>query len=85
MKRYRIGQFAEISVTVQTIRNWDKRDKLKPDCLPSGHQYYSQKQLDYFLGLHSPESLEKVTIGYCRLQGKQANQSKKIIKELKEG
>ncbi len=37
MRRYRIGQFAkEMGVKIQTLRNWDKRDKLKPDyVLPS--------------------------------------------------
>ena len=69
MKRYSIGQFAkEINVTVQTLRNWDHTGKLKPDYVsPSRHRYYSQKQLDHFLGLHRPEMEQKVTIGYCRV------------------
>ena len=69
MKRYSIGQFAkEINVTVQTLRNWDHTDKLKPDYVsPSRHRYYSQKQLDYYLGLHHPEVDPKITFGYCRV------------------
>ena len=53
MKRYSIGQFAkEISVTVQTLRNWDQNGKVKPDYVsPTGHRYYSQKQLDLYSGL----------------------------------
>ncbi|GEN55953.1 hypothetical protein GCM10012290_24360 [Halolactibacillus alkaliphilus] len=69
MKKYSIGQFAkEIGVTVQTLRNWDKTDKLKPNYIaPSGHRYYSQQQLEYFLGLHSPSTESRITIGYCRV------------------
>ena len=69
MKKYSIGQFAkEIGVTVQTLRNWDKASKLKPQHVsPSGHRYYSQQQLEYFLGLHSPQSESRITIGYCRV------------------
>ena len=69
MKKYSIGQFAkEIGVTVQTLRNWDKTNKLNPQyTAPSGHRYYSQQQLEYFLGLHSPESESRITIGYCRV------------------
>ncbi|MBO3796281.1 IS607 family transposase [Bacillus subtilis] len=69
MKKYSIGQFAkEIGVTVQTLRNWDKTNKLNPQyTAPSGHRYYSQQQLEYFLGLRSPESESRITIGYCRV------------------
>lgn len=69
MKKYSIGQFAkEIGVTVQTLRNWDKTNKLNPQyTAPSGHRYYSQQQLEYFLGLHSPKSESRITIGYCRV------------------
>ena len=44
MKQYSIGEFAKkIGTTVQTLRNWDKTDKLKPNFVsPSGHRYYSQ-------------------------------------------
>lgn len=47
MKTYSIGQFAkEMGVTVQTLRNWDKSGKLKPNHVsPSGHRYYSEDQL----------------------------------------
>ena len=109
MKRNSIGQFVKkINVTVQILRNWDHTDKPKPDYVsPSRHSYYSQKQLYYFLGLHRPETEQKIIIGYCRVssnkqkddlerqvenrrtypiqQGKRANKSKEIIKELREG
>ena len=71
MKRYRIGQFAkEINVIVQALRNWGHTNKLKLKLdyvSPSRHRYYSQKQLDYFLRLHRPETEQKITIGYCRV------------------
>ncbi|WP_373897087.1 MerR family DNA-binding transcriptional regulator, partial [Heyndrickxia coagulans] len=32
MKMYSIGQFAkQLGVTTQTLRNWDKTNKLKPE------------------------------------------------------
>uniref|UniRef100_UPI000B2A1BD1 MerR family DNA-binding transcriptional regulator n=1 Tax=Shouchella shacheensis TaxID=1649580 RepID=UPI000B2A1BD1 len=69
MKNYSIGQFAkEIGVTIQTLRNWDKTGKLKPSHIaPSGHRYYSQQQLEHYLGLHSPSAESRITIGYCRV------------------
>ena len=47
MKLYSIGNFAkEINKTVQTLRNWDKDNKLKPYFVsPLGHRYYSQDNL----------------------------------------
>lgn len=69
MKNYSIGQFAkETNVSVQTLRNWDKAGKLKPNhVLASGHRYYTQQQLDYFLGLRVPENKQRLVIGYCRV------------------
>lgn len=53
MKYYSIGQFAKlIGRTTQTLRNWDKKGVLKPQHgAPSGYRYYSQEQLNHFLGL----------------------------------
>ena len=53
MKYYSIGEFAnKIGKTVQTLRNWDKNGTLKPSHITSGGtRYYSQEQLNHFLGL----------------------------------
>ena len=53
LKYYSIGQFAKaIGKTTKTLRNWDKEGILKPARVEqSGYRYYSQEQLDDFLGL----------------------------------
>lgn len=92
MKYYSIGEFAtKIGKTVQTLRNWDKNGILKPSHVTSGGtRYYSQEQLNHFLGLKSEEQelvedlIQIVTVFSYRLQGKRANKAKKMIKELLE-
>ena len=92
MKYYSIGEFAtKIGKTVQTLRNWDKNGTLKPSHVTNGGtRYYSQEQLNHFLGLKSEEQelvedlIKIVTVFSCRLQGKRANKTKKMIKELLE-
>ena len=69
MKYYSIGEFAnKIGKTVQTLRNWDKNGTLKPSYITSGGtRYYSQEQLNKFLGLKSKTNIDKKIIGYCRV------------------
>ena len=69
MKYYWIGEFAnKIGKTVQTLRNWDKNGSLKPHHITEGGtRYYSQEQLNHFLGLKSKTKLNKKIIGYCRV------------------
>src|SRR5699024_8691963 len=64
-----IGEFAnKIGKTVQTLRNWDKNGTLKPSHITSGGtRYYSQEQLNHFLGLKSKTKIDKKIIGYCRV------------------
>ncbi len=68
MKYYSIGEFAEkIGKTVQTLRNWDKNGSLKPSHITGGGtRYYSQEQLNHFLGLKGIENKTKKVIGYQR-------------------
>ncbi|MBK3493873.1 IS607 family transposase [Viridibacillus sp. YIM B01967] len=85
MKTYSIGQFAEeIGITIQTLRNWDKTDKLKPSyTTPSGHRYYSQQQLDMYLGLYEQEK-ERLVIGYCRVSSsKQKDDLERQVENMK--
>ncbi len=68
MKRYSIGQFAKkINKTQQTLRNWDKSGKLKPEIVDekTGYRYYTEKQVKDFYG--GVTSKERIVIGYCRV------------------
>lgn len=69
MKYYSIGDFAElIGVTQQTLRNWDKVGKLKPSHKgKSGYRYYSQQQLQHYLGLKGGNRVKRNVVGYCRV------------------
>lgn len=69
MKYYSIGEFAKlIGKTAQTLREWDKKGVFKPHHVaPTGYRYYSQEQLNHFLGLMPDKQLSKKVIGYCRV------------------
>ena len=69
MKYYSIGDFAKaIGKTTKTLRNWDKIGTLKPVRVEqNGYRYYSQEQLNHFLGLKQENNLNKKVIGYCRV------------------
>lgn len=69
MKYYSIGKFAnEIGKTIQTLRNWDKNNILKPSYVTKGGtRYYSQEQLNHFLGLKSQNELHKKLLDIVEL------------------
>lgn len=69
MKYYSIGKFAElIGKTPQTLRDWHKKGIFLPNHITSGGtRYYSQKQLNHFLGIKNKETTNKKIIGYCRV------------------
>jgi len=69
MKYYSIGEFSKlIGKTSQTLREWDKKDILKPHHVaPTGYRYYSQEQLNHFFGIKGIEVKAKKVIGYCRV------------------
>ena len=86
MKLYSIGQFSKlIGKTNQTLRNWDKDGILKPHHVSeSGYRYYSQEQLNHFLGLKQEVQLNKKTIGYCRVSShKQKDDLERQIDNVK--
>lgn len=86
MKFYSIGQFSKlIGKTNQTLRNWDKDGILKPHHVSeSGYRYYSQEQLNNFLGLKQEVQLNKKTIGYCRVSShKQKDDLERQIDNVK--
>ncbi|AOR24739.1 IS607 family transposase [Clostridium taeniosporum] len=68
-----------------TLRNWDKDNVLKPHHVaPSGYRYYSQEQLNHFLGLKGVEVKTKKVIGYCRVSShKQKDDLARQIENVK--
>ena len=64
---YSIGEFAKkIGVTIQTLREWDKSGKLKPEYRSKGnHRYYSDNQLNELLQKRSPKN--RINVGYVRV------------------
>ncbi len=86
MKYYSIGKFAKaIGKTTKTLRNWDKNGKLKPARVEdTGYRYYSQEQLNHFLGLKNMQSESKKIIGYCRVSSqKQKEDLERQIENVK--
>lgn len=86
MEYLSIGEFAKkIGVTIQTLRNWDKTGKLKPNHVSkSGFRYYSHEQLNSFLGLKKISKKEKIVIGYCRVSSnKQKDNLERQIENVK--
>ena len=86
MKYYSIGQFAErIGKTIQTLRNWDKNGTLKPaHVTAAGTRYYSQEQLNHFLGLKTKNAPVKKIVGYCRVSSnKQKDDLERQIENVK--
>ena len=85
MKKYSIGQFAKkINRTQQTLRNWDKSGKLKPQIVDknTGYRYYTEKQLKEFYGEVSNK--ERMVIGYCRVSSaKQKEELERQVENVK--
>ncbi len=62
-----IGKFSKaIGISIEILRLWNKQGKLKPEKIKeNGYRYYSQKQIDEYLGVKIPSS--RIVIGYCRV------------------
>lgn len=69
MEYYSIGKFAKlIGKTPQTLRIWHKEGNLIPaHVTPGGTRYYSQEQLNHFLGFTQQKMVNRRVIGYCRV------------------
>ncbi len=82
MKYYSIGEFAKaICKTEQTLRNWDKKGTFKPHHVTaSGYRYYSQEQLNHFLGIQNKIPRNKKVIGYCRVSS--AKQKDDLMRQV---
>lgn len=86
MEYYSIGKFAElIGVTQQSLRNWDKTGRLKPNHVAeNGYRYYSQEQLHHYLGLKNEKQENRKIIGYCRVSSpKQKDDLERQIENVK--
>ena len=76
---YSIGEFAKlINVTTQTLRNWDKQNKLKPVILESGHRRYTNEHLNLINGI---KESTKINVIYCRESTKMQKESLKLQEE----
>ena len=66
-KYYSINKFSKIlGISVQTLRNWDKKGKLHPHHTSSnGYRYYSHEQLNQVMNVKP--NLDRSVIGYCRV------------------
>lgn len=86
MKYYTVGEFAElIGKNKQTLREWDKRNVLKPHhTAPTGYRYYSQEQLNHYLGFKGLKTNTKKVIGYCRVSSnKQKDDLERQVENVK--
>ena len=86
MKYYSIGEFAEIiNVSEQTLRLWDKNGKLIPHHKSDyGKRFYSQEQLNDYLGIKASKKEPRKIIGYCRVSSaKQKDDLERQIENVK--
>ena len=83
MRYFTINKFSKIvGVTPQTLRNWDKTEKLKPHhTTENGYRYYSEEQLKQVLRT-KPKS--RTIVGYCRVSSpKQKDDLERQIENVK--
>lgn len=86
MKYYSIGEFSTlIGKTPQTLRDWHKKGSFEPQHITDGGtRYYSQEQLNHFLGIKGIETKTKKVIGYCRVSShKQKDDLERQIENVK--
>ena len=71
---YKIGEFSKkIGISVRTLRDWDKKNILKPAKITKGGvRFYSESQLNSYLGIID-ETVQKKNYIYARV----SNQNQK--------
>ena len=81
-KYYSISEFSKIlGVSAQTLRNWDKNNKLKPHhTSTNGYRYYSYEQLNQVMNINP--ILDKRVMAYCSSH-KQKDGSEKQIENMR--
>ena len=86
MKYYSIGEFSSlIGKTPQTLRDWNKKGTFMPQHITDGGtRYYSQEQINHFLGIKGIETKTKKVVGYCRVSShKQKDDLARQIENVK--
>ena len=86
MKYYSIGEFSRlIGKTPQTLRDWHRKGNFVPSHITDGGtRYYSQEQLNHFLGIKGEKTKSKKIIGYCRVSSnKQKDDLERQIENVK--
>jgi predicted site-specific integrase-resolvase len=64
----------ELGVSVETLRRWDRSDRLKAKRTPSNHRYYTEEDLALAKGLTFSQE-ERLIKVYCRVSSpKQKNE-----------
>ena len=84
MKFYTIHEFSKlVGKTPQTLRNWDKKDILKPHhTTTNGYRYYSDEQIKQVLNIKVDKP--RIIIGYCRVSSsKQKDDLERQIDNVK--
>ena len=73
---YKIGEFSKkIGISVRTLRDWDKKNILKPAKITKGGvRFYSESQLNSYLGIID-ETVQKKNYIYARV----SNQNQILI------
>ncbi len=66
MKKYKVGEAAEIlDVSVATLQRWDREGKLKAERSATNRRYYTQEQLNEYLGAASNDG--RISVIYARV------------------
>lgn len=67
MKHYKTGEFAKlISVSNMTLNRWDKEGKLVAYRTPTNRRFYTEEQLQTYLG-NTKEEPKRKNVGYARV------------------
>lgn len=66
VKKYKVGEAAEIlDVSVATLQRWDREGKLKAERSATNRRYYTQEQLNEYLGAASNDG--RINVIYARV------------------
>lgn len=66
VKKYKVGEAAEIlDVSVATLQRWDREGKLKAERSATNRRYYTQEQLNEYLGAASTDG--RINVIYSRV------------------
>lgn len=67
---YSIGEFSKkIGKSIETLRLWDKQEKLKPAYISKGgHRMYSDEQLNEIFQQQKPKN--RINVGYVRVSAR---------------